>query len=133
DAWGRRRAAEHALPDLFAVPDPRLGTSTRALSLGLGAIVFLMIVSGGQVGLLADAYFIAIAITLTFKIAAFIRLRKTRTGIRPFTAPGTLRLSGREIPIGLMLTGAIVIALAAALLVTGHVPAVATLVGFLGL
>jgi hypothetical protein len=129
----RRLASEHALPELFAAPDPRLGTSTRAVSLGAAAIVFLMIFSGGQIAWLGDAYVIAIAITLALKIAALVRLRKTRTGIRPFTAPGTLRLFGREIPIGLLVAGVLVLALADALIVTGHLPAVMTLVAFVGL
>ena len=129
----RRLAAEHALPELFAVPDPRLGTSTRAVSLGVGAIVFLMIFSGGQIAWLGDAYVIAIALTLTLKIAALVRLRKTRTGIRPFTAPGNLKAFGREIPVGLLFAAVVVIVPSGALLVTGHVPALMTLVVFVGL
>ena len=129
----RRLAAEHALPDFVAAPDPRTGSSTRAVSLGVAAIAFLIIFSGGQVSWLGDAYVVAIALTLALKIASLIRLRKTRTGIRPFTAPGTIRLFRREIPVGLWLAGAIVVALSGAALFTGHLPAVITLVGFVGL
>jgi len=129
----RRLATERALPELFAVPDPRLGTSTRAVSLGVGVIVVLMIFSGGQIAWLGDAYIIAISLTLALRIAALARLRKTRTGIRPFTAPGTLRLFRREYPLGLFFTAVIVFAAAGGLLFTGHVPALMTLAGFIGL
>ena len=129
----RRLAGEGALPELFAALDSRLGTSTRAASLGVAAVVFLMIFSGGQIAWLSDAYAVAIAITLTLKIAALVRLRKTRTGIRPFTAPGTLRMFGREIPIGLYATGFVVVVAVGALLASGDLTALATFVGFIGL
>jgi magnesium transporter len=126
----RRLATENALPELFAAPDPRLGTSTRAVSVGLVAIIFLMIVSGGQVAWLTDAYAVGIGITVLLKIAALVRLRRLRPAMRPFTAPGTLRWSTREIPVGLLLAGLVIAGAIGALLASGDVSALATVAGF---
>jgi magnesium transporter len=124
----RRLAIERALPVALAVPHPRFGTMTRGIALAAGAIVLVIIVSGGQVTWLAHAYAIALAMTLTLKIGALIRLRWTRPGPRPFTTPFNLQIGRRLVPAGLIATGLVVVTCATALVLGGDVPALVTTV-----
>jgi magnesium transporter len=122
----RRLAMTHALPEGLAAPHPRFGTLAHAIDVAAAGSAAMLWASGGRVMWLAHAYALAIGATLIVRVAALVRLRRTRPDPRPFMTPGNLRVGVREIPVALVLAGLIVLAAIAALLTAGDVPALAT-------
>ncbi|HEY7499149.1 MAG TPA: magnesium transporter [Vicinamibacterales bacterium] len=120
-----RAAADGTLPSAFASLHSRFGTPTRAIDVTVAAMILVILASGGRITWLAHAYAIAIAVTIALTVAALARLRRTRTGPAPFSARGNLRFKGREVPIGLLASGLIVVASTAATMLTGDAASVA--------
>jgi magnesium transporter len=127
----RRLSAEHALPEGLASPHPRFGTLARAVDVTAAGSVLIMLASGGRVEWLGRAYAFSVAATLLIRVAALVRLRRTCPTPRAFKAPFNLRLGGREIPVGLLATGGLVVAAMAGTFLAGDFPSIATAV-FLG-
>ncbi len=121
----RHLATEAALPEPLAQPHPRFGTFTRAIDITAVSTVLILLVSAGRVDWLAHAYAYAVACVLLIKIAALVRLRRSRPGPRPFVAPFNMRLGDREIPIGLLAAALFLTVGAAGALFSGDPPAVA--------
>jgi magnesium transporter len=103
----------------------RFGTPARAIDLTVVAVIFVMLASGGRVTWLARAYTIAIAVMLMLTVAALTRLRRSRQGTTPFKAPVSLRVRGRELPLGLWGSGLVVGLTTLAMLVVGDVASIA--------
>ena len=122
----RRLSAERVLPEGLAFPHPRLGTLARAIDVTAAATVLIILASGGRVTWLTRAYAIPLTFTLLLKLAALIRLRRTRPGPRPWRAPFTLKLGSREWPVGLALCSAIVALAGLAVLGAGDIPSIST-------
>jgi magnesium transporter len=122
----RRLATAHALPEGLAAPHPRFGTLAHAIDVAAAGSAAMLWASGGRVMWLAHAYALAVGATLLVRIAALVRLRRTRRDSRPFLAPGNLHLGAREVPLGLAVAGLVVLAAVTALLSAGDVPALAT-------
>jgi magnesium transporter len=106
----------------------------NSTNVAAAAAVLVTFASGAQVAWLSRAYGTAIAITLVLKAATLVRLRKSHHEPRPFTAPINLRLSGRDVPIGIIIVAVLVSVSALALLLRGDLPsfAVIALVSGLG-
>jgi magnesium transporter len=121
----RHLATEAALPEPLAQPHPRFGTFTRAIDITAVSTVLILLLSAGRVDWLAHAYAYAVACVLLIKIAALVRLRRSRPGPRPFVAPFNMRLGDREIPIGLLAAALFLTVGAAGALFSGDPPAVA--------
>ncbi len=103
-----RLSAEGTLSHGVASLHTRFGTPARAVDLTVAAMILVMLTSGGHVAWLARAYATAVAVMLVVTIAALVRLRQTHSATMPFKAPATLRLMGRELPLGLLGPGVIV-------------------------
>jgi magnesium transporter len=119
-----RAAADGTLPVALASLHTRFGTPTRAVDVTVVATMLVVLASGGRVTWLARTYAIALAVMLVLTIAALVRLRRRR-GPAPYLAPGNVNLGGRELPVGLLATAAIVAACALAMILTGDVASIA--------
>jgi magnesium transporter len=120
-----RLAAHRALPDGLAVRHPRFGTLARAIDVTAVCAILIALAAGGRVTWLARAYAVGIGATLLFKTATLIRLRRTRPGPRPFLVPFNLQVGRREIPLGLMLVAALLVASITRMLAIGDLPSLA--------
>jgi magnesium transporter len=126
----RRLSTERILsPQLTSASTVSRGTA-NAINVAVAAAVLITFASGAQVAWLSRAYGMSVAITLLLKVAVLTRLRKTHQP-RPFTAPFNVRLSGREVPVGLITVGLIVSVAAVAILLRGDIPSFAA-VGLTG-
>ena len=122
----QRLSVEGALSERLAFLHTRFGTPSRAIDVTAAATILVIFVSGGRVTWLARAYAMAIAATLVLKIAALVRLRRLRPATRPFRAPFNLHVGAREIPFGLLGSTLLVGLGAAAMIVAGDGPAIAS-------
>jgi magnesium transporter len=120
-----RSSIDGMLPGGLAALHTRFGTPTRAIDFAVVAMTFAVLGSGGRVAWLSRAYAITIAVMLVLTVAALVQLRRTRRGPTPFKAPGNVTFGGWEIPVGLLTSGAIVAASAAAMILTGDLPSIA--------
>jgi magnesium transporter len=120
-----RSSADGKLPRSLAVLDTRFGIPTGAVDMTVVAMILVIVVSGGRVAWLARAYGFAIAVVVVLMVAALVRLRRTH-GPTPFKTPGNLRLRNRELPMGLLSTGAIVAVSALAMIAVGDLAAIAS-------
>jgi magnesium transporter len=121
-----RASTDGTLPSSLASLHTRFGTPARAVDVTVVALIFVVLASGGRVAWVSRAYAIAIAVILILTIASLARLRRSRPNQRPFKARGNVRLGGRELPMGLLATAAIVISSALAMLLTGDIVSIAT-------
>jgi magnesium transporter len=111
---------------------PRFGTPASMIDTIAAVTVLVVMASSGLVVWMAQAYAVALAATILWKVAALIKLRQYRKD-PPYRVTLNLRIAGRERPIGLWLVAVPVAAAAVALLATGEVPALASAGGLLGL
>ena len=122
----RRLSGQGAVSERLASLHTRFGTPSRALDVAAAATILVILASGGRVTWLARAYAIGIAATVALKIATLVRLRRVRPGSRPFRVPLNLSVGTREVPLGLLGPGLLIAASAAATMVVGDVPSIAT-------
>ncbi len=122
----RGLAEQRALPEGLATRHPRFGTLARAIDVSAASTVMLALAAGGRVTWLSRAYAVGIAVTLLFKIATLIRLRRMRPDPRPFKVPFNLRFGHREIPVGLIVVGVLIAACMLATLAIGDLPSLAS-------
>jgi magnesium transporter len=101
----------------------RFGTPVRSADVTVAAVILVILASGGRVPWLSHAYGVTIALTVALAAAALVRLRRIRQ--TPFRTPGNVRLRHRELPLGLLMSGAIVALSALAMVAVGDVPAIA--------
>src|SRR5207245_7948388 len=92
-----------ALPDWFLKPHPRFGTSSRILSLVLLLQLFTILVSGGDMIVLGEAYAFGVIWSFVFQALAMVVLRFKDRSPREFKVPLNIRWGNVEIPIGLSL------------------------------
>jgi len=109
---------------------PRFGTTSRLIDLVAVAQIAVVLVGAGQLPWLAGASGMLIACIAIFKIAALVRLRTLRQEPRAFRVPLTVRLAGRDRPVGLVLI-ALVLAVPVLFLVATADPAALIALGFL--
>ena len=135
-----RVAEDGVLPDWFLKPHPKYGTTSRVLNLIFGLQLFTILVSGGNVLLLGEAYAFGVIWSFVFMTASMLILRFRQPGERAFMVPGNIKVGQFEIPIGLSLVFLVLIAAAVVNLFTKPVATIsggifsATLFGlFLGL
>jgi magnesium transporter len=120
-----RSSADGTLPSTLAALHARFGTPARAVDVTAAAAILIVLASGGHITWLARAYAIAVAAMLLLTIAALIRIRRTRQGPTPFKARGTMRVGGRDLPIGLIIVGVAVAASTLTMIVTGDAASIA--------
>jgi len=97
-----RLAEDGVLMPWFQRPQKRYGTSFRIINLIVGLQVLTILVSRGNVYLLAALYAFGVIWSFAFKALAVLVLRYTEPENREWKVPGNLRLFGHEIPLGLI-------------------------------
>ncbi len=98
-----RVSEDGILPGWFRHPHPRFGTSHRILNLVVGLQILTIILSGGNIFLLGEAYAFGVMWSFAMKSLAVLVLRFTQPGPRDFRVPLNLRIKKIEFPLGLAL------------------------------
>jgi len=109
-----RVAEDGVLTDWFQKPQSRFGTSYRIINLIVGLQLLTIILSRGNVYVLAGLYAFGVIWSFALKSLAVLVLRYTEPENRQWKVPGNLHIGGREVPLGL-------IAISAVLLITALV------------
>jgi len=113
-----RLAEDGVLAPWFQRPQRRYGTSFRLINLVVGLQLITVIVSRGNVYLLAALYAFGVIWSFAFKALAVLVLRYTEPENREWKVPGNLHIAGKEIPLGLIGIGLVLFATAVANLFT---------------
>jgi hypothetical protein len=114
-----RLTEDGVLPDWFKMPQKTYGSTWRLLSLVAGLQVATILLSGGDVILLGEAYAFGVVWSLVFKALSMLVLRFTESERhREFRVPLNVRLGRLELPIGLGLVFLVLLAAALANLMT---------------
>lgn len=109
-----RVAEDGVMPDWFLKPHPRFGTTSRILSLVLILQLFVILVSGGDMIVLGEAYAFGVIWSFVFVALAMVVLRFKDRSPREFKVPLNIRIGTVEFPI--LLTGIFLVLLVCALL-----------------
>jgi amino acid transporter len=102
-----RLAEGGVLTDWFQKPHKRYGTSYRIINLIVALQVLTILVSSGNVYLLAGLYAFGVVWSFAFNGLAVLRLRYTEPQHRQWKVPGNFHFRGKEIPIGVLLITAV--------------------------
>jgi Amino acid permease len=102
-----RLAEGGVLTDWFQKPHKRYGTSYRIINLIVALQVLTILVSRGNVYLLAGLYAFGVVWSFAFNGLAVLRLRYTEPQHRQWKVPGNFHFRGKEIPIGVLLITAV--------------------------
>ena len=119
-------AAQGTLPEGLTTLHSRFGTPARALDVVAAASILVVLSGSGRVQWLGRAYAIAVAATVVLKVATLIRLRQKRLEPEPFKVPANVQLAGRELSVGLIMSGLLVAASAIAMIARGDGPSIVT-------
>ncbi len=98
-----RVAEDGVMPDWFLRPHKKYGTTFRLLNLIVGLQLFTIVVSGGDVLILGEAYAFGVVWSFVFKALSMLVLRFTEPGKREFEVPLNVRVGRYDVPIGLAL------------------------------
>ncbi len=101
-----RVAEDGVLVDWFRKPHKRFGTTFRIINLIAVLQVFTVLLSGGDVYLLGEAYAFGVVWSFFLKALGVLVLRFHRHD-QEYKVPGNITIGGREWPIGLALTTAV--------------------------
>ncbi len=123
-----RVAEDGVLPDWFRKPHSRFGTTSRMINLVVGMQLFTIILSGGNMVLLSEAYAFGVVWSFAMKALSVLVLRFKRPGYREYKVGWNVIIGGREIPIGLGLISLFLFVLALTNLFTKEI---ATISGIL--
>ena len=96
-----RVSEDGILPHWFRHPHRRFGTSHRILNLVVGLQLLTILVSGGNIIILGEAYAFGVMWSFALKGLAVLVLRYKQPGAREFRVPVNLKIGSIEIPIGL--------------------------------
>jgi len=109
-----RVAEDGVLTDWFQKPQRRFGTSYRIINLIVGLQLLTIILSRGNVYVLAGLYAFGVIWSFALKSLAVLVLRFTEPENRQWKVPGNFHIGNTEVPLGL-------IAISAVLLITALV------------
>jgi amino acid transporter len=97
-----RVSEDGVLTDWFRKPHRRFGTTYRLINLIVLLQLVTIVISGGDVILLGEAYAFGVVWSFAFNALAVTVLRYKRPDVeRGWKVPGNLRLGGRTVPLGL--------------------------------
>jgi amino acid transporter len=102
-----RMAEDGVLTAGFQKPHPRFGTSYRIVNLIVILQVLTIILTRGNVFILAGLYAFGVIWSFAFMSLAVVVLRYKNPGNREWRVPGNITLFGKEIPIGLFIISTI--------------------------
>jgi amino acid transporter len=98
-----RVSEDGVMPAWFRRPHKRYGTSYRLINLVVGLQVLTIVLSRGNVFVLAGLYAFGVIWSFAFKALAVFVLRYKDRRPREWKVPGNLKIAGTEIPFGLAL------------------------------
>jgi nucleotide-binding universal stress UspA family protein len=104
-----RVAEDGVLTDWFQKPQTRYGTSYRIINLIVGLQLLTIILSRGNVYVLAGLYAFGVIWSFALKSLAVLVLRYTEPENRQWKVPGNFHIAGREIPLGLILISGVLL------------------------
>ena len=96
-----RMAEDGVLTDWFLKPHRRYGTTYRMLYLIVGLQLLTIVVSGGKMYLLGEAYAFGVVWSFVFQALAMLVLRFKDPRPREFKVPFNVRIGKIELPLGL--------------------------------
>src|SRR5438552_7672320 len=106
-----RVSEDGILPPWFRHPHRRFGTSHRILNLVVVLQLITIVLSGGNIFILGEAYAFGVMWSFALKGLAVLVLRYKKPGEREFRVPFNFRIGSIEIPAGLAAITAILFAL----------------------
>jgi len=104
-----RVAEDGVLTSWFQKPHNRYGTSYRIINLIVGMQLLVILLSLGNVYVLAALYAFGVIWSFAMKSIAVLVLRFTEPGNRAWKVPGNLHIGKTEIPVGLILISAVLL------------------------
>jgi amino acid transporter len=113
-----RVAEDGVLTDWFQKPQPKYGTSYRIINLIVGMQLLTIILSKGNVYVLAGLYAFGVIWSFALKSLAVLVLRYTEPLNRQWKVPGNFHLFGKEVPAGLIVISAVLLTTACVNLLT---------------
>lgn len=121
-----RVSEDGVLPEWFRLPHRKYGTTYRFLNLIVVLQLLTVVLSGGEIYVLGEAYAFGVVWSFALKALAVLVLRFRSPGEREWRVPANLRIGRTELPIGL---AAITLALFTVALVNLVTKQVATISG----
>lgn len=107
-----RVAEDGVLPDALRKPHKRFGTTSRLINLIVGLQILTIVISGGDLYLLGEAYAFGVVWSFAMKSLSVLVLRYKQPGKRDWRVPFNVTIGKLELPIGLMLITAMLFMLA---------------------
>jgi len=104
-----RVAEDGVLTDWFQKPQTKYGTSYRIINLIVGLQLLTIILSLGNVYVLAALYAFGVIWSFALKSLAVLVLRYTEPENRQWKVPGNLHIGGKEVPLGLIVISAVLL------------------------
>jgi len=104
-----RVAEDGVLTDWFQKPHSRYGTSHRIINLIVSMQLLTILLSRGDVYVLAALYAFGVIWSFAMKALAVLVLRYTEPANRQWKVPGNFSVGGREIPLGLIAISAVLL------------------------
>jgi len=104
-----RVAEDGVLTSWFQKPHNRYGTSYRIINLIVGLQLLTIVLSRGNVYMLAALYAFGVIWSFAMKSIAVLVLRFTEPGNRAWKVPGNLHFGKTEIPVGLILISSVLL------------------------
>ncbi len=123
-----RVSEDGVMTDWFRHPHRQFGTTHRMINLIVGLQILTIVLSRGNVYLLAALYAFGVIWSFAFNALAVLVLRFTEPEGREWKVPGNLTVAGREYPIGVAVIGLILFAIAGVNLFTKPVATTAGLI-----
>ena len=115
-----RVAEDGVLTSWFQKPHHRFGTSYRIINLIVGLQLLTIVLSLGNVYVLAALYAFGVIWSFAMKSIAVLVLRFTEPGNRAWKVPGNLHIGKTEIPVGLILISGVLLTTAVVNLFTKY-------------
>jgi amino acid transporter len=104
-----RVAEDGVLTSWFQKPHNRYGTSYRIINLIIGLQILTIVLSRGNVYMLAALYAFGVIWSFAMKSLAVLVLRYTEPENRAWKVPGNLHIGKTEVPVGLILISAVLL------------------------
>jgi hypothetical protein len=104
-----RVAEDGVLTSWFQKPHDRYGTSFRIINLIVGLQILTIVLSRGNVYMLAALYAFGVIWSFAMKSIAVLVLRFTEPGNRAWKVPGNIHIGKTEFPVGLILISAVLL------------------------
>jgi amino acid transporter len=123
-----RVAEDGVLTSWFQKPHNRYGTSYRIINLIVGLQVLTIVLSRGNVYMLAALYAFGVIWSFAMKSIAVLVLRYTEPGNRAWKVPGNVHIGKTEVPVGLILISAVLLLTAVVNLFTKYQATIAGVV-----